>query len=216
MPPVPKKRGFSLQGFDVQAYRQTEAYVQAIDALYNKAVNEFAAVASKVNFNPNKPFSFNDYPQANKKAEEIISSLSSNIKSVIVKGTRKQWLYACEKNDAFLAHILNTSDVSKRLLSKYQDRNLDALNAFQSRKIDGLNLSDRIWNYTGQMKKQMELGIDLSLGDGRSAGDLSRDLRQYLVDPAKLFRRVRGKHGNLGVSKNAKAFQPGQGKYRSS
>lgn len=216
MPPVPKKRGFSLQGFDVQAYRQSEAYVQAVDAIYNEAVNEFAAVASKVNFNPNKPFSFNDYPQAKKKADEIVRGMSAKMKSVIVSGTRNQWLFACKKNDEFLAHILDTSKVSKKLLQKYQDRNLDALSTFQTRKINGLDLSQRIWNYTGQMKDQMELGIDIALGDGRSANALSRDLRQYLVDPDKLFRRVRDKHGNLVLSKNAKAFHPGQGKYRSS
>ena len=211
-----KKKGFSLQGFDVQAYRQSEAYVQAVDVLYSEAVKDFAKVASGLKFNPNKPFSFNDYPAAKRKADEIINGLSSNMKSVVVEGTKKQWLFACQKNDEFLNHILNTSKIAKKTLAKYQDKNLDALSTFQTRKVNGLDLSQRIWNYTGQMKTQMELGIDIALGDGRSANALSRDLRQYLVDPDKLFRRVRDKHGNLVLSKNAKAFHPGQGKYRSS
>ena len=211
-----KKKGFSLQGFDVQAYRQSEAYVQAVDALYSEAVKDFAKVASGLKFNPNKPFSFNDYPAAKRKADEIINGLSSNMKSVVVEGTKKQWLFACQKNDEFLNHILNTSKIAKKTLAKYQDKNLDALSTFQTRKVNGLDLSQRIWNYTGQMKTQMELGIDIALGDGRSANALSRDLRQYLVDPDKLYRRVRDKHGNLVLSKNAKAFHPGQGKYRSS
>lgn len=45
---------------------------------------------------------------------------------------------------------------------------------------------------------------------------MSRDLRQYLKYPDKLFRRVRDEHGQLHLSQAAKAFNPGQGVYRSS
>lgn len=212
----PKKQGFSMQGFDVQAYKQTESYVQAIDMLYNQAINEFSKVASGVTFNPNKPFAFADYPAARNQAQSIVNGLATKMQAVIVKGSRDQWLYACKKNDAFLAHILNTSKVPKKVLDKYQSKNLEALDTFQNRKSNGMDLSKRIWNYTGQMKDQMEQGIDIALGEGKSAADLSRDLRKYLVDPDKLFHKVNDKHGKLHMSKNAKAFHPGQGKYRSS
>ena len=43
-----------------------------------------------------------------------------------------------------------------------------------------------------------------------------RDVRRYLRNPDKLFRRVRDKHGNLRLSKAAKAYHPGRGVYRSS
>lgn len=211
-----KQKGFSLLGFDASHYRQTESYVQAVDALYNQAIAEYSKLADKVTLNPKKPFSFNDYPQTKALSQQITNQLASKMETVISKGSREQWLFACEKNDQFLASILNTSKVPKKTLAKYQDRNLDALSTFQKRKVDGMGLSDRIWNYTGQMKQQMELGIDIALGDGKSAQQLSKELKQYLVDPDKLFRRVRDKHGNLVLSKNAKAFHPGQGKYRSS
>lgn len=213
---ISKKQLFSFEGFDVAHYKNTEEYAKAVDMLYNQAIQDFAKLAGKVNINPNKPFSFNDSPSAKKAAQEIIGGLSSNLTSVISKGSRDQWLYACKKNDAFLGSILNTSKVPKNALEKYQDKNLDALSAFQNRKVNGMDLSQRVWNYTDQMRGQMELGIDIALGDGLSAQQLSRELRQYLVDPDKLFRRVRDKHGNLVLSKNAKAFHPGQGKYRSS
>ena len=45
---------------------------------------------------------------------------------------------------------------------------------------------------------------------------MSRRVRQYLQYPDKLFRRVKGADGKLHLSKNAKAFHPGQGVYRSS
>ncbi len=212
----PKKQGFSIQGFDAEHIRQSEQYTQMIDALYNQAVSEYAQMADKLNVDPSKPFSFKDYPGAKAKAEAYASQLASKMEAVISKGSAEQWLFACKKNDAFIASIIDTSKIKKSTLNKFQDRNLDALKTFQTRKVNGLGLSDRIWNCAGQMKTQMEMGIDLAVGDGKSAQALSRELKQYLVDPDKLFKRVRDKHGVLQLSKNAKAYHPGQGKYRSS
>lgn len=216
MPDAKRKTVFSLQGFETNHIIQTEGYTKAVDALYNQAVQEYAKLAGKLNFDPKKPFSFKDYPGAKAKAESIISDLAKKMQVVIESGAEDQWLYACKKSDAFIAHVLNTSKVPKARLEKWQDRNLDALSTFQSRKVNGMDLSTRVWNYAGQMKTQMELGIDLALGEGKSAAQLSRDLRQYLVEPDKLFHKVKNKHGNLVLSKNAAAYHPGQGVYRSS
>ena len=62
----------------------------------------------------------------------------------------------------------------------------------------------------------MEMGLDLGIRAGKSADQISRDLRQYLQHPDMLFRRVRDEHGILHLSQRAKAFHPGQGVYRSS
>lgn len=212
----PKKQILSIQGFDTEHLRQTNEYMKMIDAIYNNAVADFAKIADRLNVNTDKPFAFKDYPTAKNKVNEIISQLSNNLKTVVYQGSRKQWLYANEKNDAFLESIFDTTKIKKTTLAKYQDRNLEALKTFQTRKTNGLDLSERIFNYSGQMKTQMEMAIDLAIGDGLSAQSLSRELKQYLVDPDKLFRRVRDKHGVLQLSKNAQAFNPGQGKYRSS
>lgn len=211
-----KKTGFSIQGFDAAHYRQTEEYLRAIDVIYQQAVNDFALLGDRLSIDPEKPFSLADYPSANAKAQQIVNNLASRMQAVVNNGSKREWLYACRKNDEFLNHILNTSRLSKKTLQKFQDRNLSALSAFQKRKVDGLDLSKRIWRYADQFKSQMELGLDIGLGDGKSAQGLSKELRSFLVDPDKLFRRVRDKHGNLVLSKNAKAFSPGQGKYRSS
>ena len=138
------------------------------------------------------------------------------MQTVIETGSRKQWLFACQKNDGFLASIMDTSKLSKGQLKKMQDQNLDALAAFQGRKVDGMDLSQRIWKYVGQYREQLESALDVGLGEGRSADELSRDVRQNLLDPNRLFRRVRDKRGNLVLSKAARAFHPGRGVYRSS
>lgn len=214
--PAGKPVIFSFQGFDLQSYKSTESYLSAIDKLYQLALSDFAKIANGIRPLNDKVFSFSDYPSAKRMADRIISDLAKNIKLVIDNGQKEQWEFANLKNDAFLESILDTSKVSKETLASWQDRNLDALKSFQKRKLNGLGLSDRVWNYSQQMKTQMELGFDIALGEGKSAAELAKELKDYLVNPDKLFRRVRNKHGNLVLSKNAKAFNPGQGKYRSS
>ena len=91
-----------------------------------------------------------------------------------------------------------------------------SLKAFLARKTQGLGLSDRVWRYTEAFKNEIELGLDLGIRSGKSAAAMTRDLRQYLQHPDKLFRRVRDEHGLLKLSQAAKEFHPGRGVYRSS
>lgn len=169
-----------------------------------------------MDYDPNKPFNFDDYPRLKAQVDAIVTNLTSQMITVVSTASRNQWLFACQKNDAFLESILQTSKLKKSRLQKYQDRNLDALKTFQTRKVDGMDLSKRVWKYTRQFKDQIEVGLDAGLGEGRSAQQLSRDVRQNLQEPNRLFRRVRDKRGNLQLSKAAQSFHPGQGVYRSS
>lgn len=197
-------------------YRETEAYAQAVQSLYDKATLAITRAAARGKIDPDTPFSFDMYPSVQKEMQRITEQLAERVTVVIETGSKKQWLFACDKNDAFISSIMDTSKVSKARLKKMQDRNLDALAAFQGRKVDGMNLSQRVWKYVGQFKDQLENALDVGLGDGRSADELSRDVRQNLKDPNRLFRRVRDKRGNLVLSKRAAAFHPGRGVYRSS
>ena len=211
-----KVKRFSVQSYDAAHYRQTEQYTQAVDALFDRATNEIARAAAKGKYDPDKPFSFDDYPSVKAVMQSVTKQLASRITTVIESGSKKQWLFACSKNDGFISSILDTSKLSKAQLKKMQDQNLDALKTFQGRKVEGMNLSQRVWKYVGQYREQLESAIDAGLGEGRSTAQLSRDVRQNLRDPNRLFRRVRDKRGNLVLSKAAKAFHPGRGVYRSS
>lgn len=211
-----KVQRFSIQGWDMRHYRETEAYAQAVQSLYDKATLAITRAAARGKIDPDTPFSFDMYPSVQKEMQRITEQLAERVKVVIETGSKKQWLFACDKNDAFLSSIMDTSKLSKSRLKKMQDRNLDALAAFQGRKVDGMNLSQRVWKYVGQYKDQLENALDVGLGEGRSADELSRDVRQNLRDPNRLFRRVRDKRGNLVLSKRAAAFHPGRGVYRSS
>ena len=197
-------------------YRETEAYAQAVQSLYDKATLAITRAAARGKVDPDTPFSFDMYPSVQKEMQRITEQLAERVTVVIETGSKKQWLFACDKNDAFISSIMDTSKVSRARLKKMQDQNLDALAAFQRRKVDGMNLSQRVWKYVGQYKDQLENALDVGLGEGKSADELSRDVRQNLNDPNRLFRRVRDKRGNLVLSKRAAAFHPGRGVYRSS
>jgi hypothetical protein len=211
-----KTKRFSIQTYDTAHYRNTEQYTKVIETLFDKATDDITKAVAKGTYNPDKAFSFDDYPSAKSVMQKVTKQLASKMTAVITSGSKKQWLFACDKNDGFINSIMDTSKLKKSQLKKMQDRNLDALSTFQKRKVDGMNLSQRVWKYTKQYQEQLEQALDVGLGEGRSAQQLSRDVRQNLKEPNRLFRRVRDKRGNLHLSKNAAAFHPGQGVYRSS
>ena len=212
----PKTTRFSIKDFDIAHYRATEQYANAVDNLFAIATSEIARAASKVDFNPDKPFSFDDYPKVKAAMQATVASLTKKVQAVVETGSRKQWLFSCKKNDAFIKSVFDTSKLKKSDLKAMMDKRLDALATFQGRKVAGMNLSQRVWKYTTQFREQIEHALDVGLGEGRSAQELSQDVRQNLQDPNRLFRRVRDKRGNLVLSKAAKAFHPGRGVYRSS
>ena len=204
-----------LRGFDAEHYAATERYARQIERLYNTACDEFARIGAGIE-ETEAVFSFDKLPKTRKQAQGILTRLVGKMEAVITTGTKAEWLAACKKNDAFIAAILRTAKLTKEEVEQYQSRNLEALRTFQRRKVEGLGLSERVWKYAGELKDAMELGIDVALGEGRSAQELSRDLRGYLQEPGRLYRRVRDKGGNLRLSKAAKLYHPGQGVYRSS
>lgn len=211
-----KTTRFSIQGFDLNHYRTTEQYAAAVQALFDRATLAMAQSAARRKIDPDKTFSFNDYPEVKAELQKVVGQLASQLQTTIESGSKNQWLFACEKNDGFIASIMDTSKLSKARLKKMQDRNLDALSTFQGRKVGGMDLSQRVWRYVGQFRDQLETALDVGLGEGRSAQQLARDVKMNLREPDRLFRRVRDKRGNLVLSKAARAFHPGQGVYRSS
>jgi hypothetical protein len=205
--------------YDSQHWRNQAAYERQIDAIYRTAAKEAAALGVSIkDFNPDRLFSFSDYPNTRKKIEKLLNDLQSGVTAVIVNGIRSEWTLANNKNDELARQVFGDSvgKLTKELERRYFSTNGAARDAFIKRKTDGLGLSDRVWKYTNQFKEEIELGLDLGIRSGRSADELSRDLRSYLQHPDKLFRRVRNKHGQLVLSQRARAYHPGRGVYRSS
>ena len=205
--------------YDAQHLRNLGLTEKQITKIYEEAAKEAAAIGATLHdFNPDKPFSFDHYPKTKARIDKLLKQLQSKVKATVVNGIRLEWELADNKNNALCDRVFGKSKdkLTEEQKQRYYKNNESALNAFLNRKTDGLNLSDRVWNYTNQFKAEIEMTLDLGLRDGASAADMARDLKQYLNYPDKLFRRVRDRNGQLHLSKAAKAFHPGQGVYGSS
>lgn len=163
-----------------------------------------------------KIFILKDYPILQKYINRSLKELIDKVIAEIHRGIEQEWDISNKVNDAMVREIFGEKLSEDKRFERFFARNLQALDAFK-RRIDagGMNLSRRIWVYTGIMKEQLDEALAASITEGKSAVEISRDIRNYLREPEKLFRRVRDARGNLRLSKAARVFHPGRGIYRS-
>lgn len=209
----------ALNKYDKQHLRNLTAYERQVDAIYRAAVKEAAALGLSIrDLDPTRLFSFSDYPITRKRLKSLLESLKSGLSAVIVNGVNNEWTLANNKNNELCRQVFgdNVGKLSNAQYRRYFKNNEEARDAFLARKVQGLNLSDRVWKYTNQFKEEIELGLDIGLRSGKAAERLQKDLQLFLQHPDMLFRRVRDEHGQLVLSKRAAAFHPGRGVYRSS
>jgi rubrerythrin len=215
-----KKRGNKPNETDYARRRNetVEAYVRRIKRIYQTAATKTTLAAARITLpKPDKIFELSDYPEIKKEVDEIFKEMHDSMVAAMKAGIRSSAYLAHIKNDELAKYVLDP-DVQKKkeVIQKYFSRNDEAVTAFQNRKIKGLNLSDRVWKLTEGYKNELELALDRGISKGNSAATMARDVKQFLNEPDKLFRRVRNERGELVLSKAAKAYHPGTGTYRSS
>lgn len=199
--------------------KRTERYAQLIQQIYDHVAQEAARHAAIAGIDPSQPFSFADYPTAKETMRKLQAQLISEVGATIMSGTSEEWRESNLVQDLVAKKVLTAyTGTSKHgeEYTRYFQTNPDALKAFQERKDRGINLSARVWNLSEQYKAELEESITAAIAPGTSAMELAAQVKKYLKEPDKRFRRVRDKYGNLQLSNNAKAYHPGQGVYRSS
>ena len=199
--------------------RRIAAQAKRVEEMIDSTIASATRSASRVTLADGADFYFRNYPALSREVDLLLKILTVNLSDLIKSATQWSWDLANTKNDDMLSRILSTIGVNRipqGAIERWGQSNLPALSAFQDRKIGGMGLSDRVWKYTGKIKGDMELALDLGLGEGKSAAALSRDVRRFLKEPDRLYRRVRDEKGVLRLSKSAANYHPGQGVYRSS
>lgn len=215
-----------LEKYDEKHSAYIEALAKRIDSIYASIIRQAVKYGLSVNFDPEagEIFDFSMFPKLKKKIDDLFNDMHSQLHTLVLNGINDEWQFSGEKNDYFLSKVLSNGGATEKQIEEIlaannaaiQERRNQAQQAFSQRVQNGMNLSDRIWKLTDQFKGELEMAIDTGISQGKSAQQISRDIRSYLVNPDKLFRRVRDKHGNLKLSKAAAAYHPGQGVYRSS
>ena len=202
--------------YDLSALRALLSGNKQVEAILVNAVNKFAQIGEKTRFNDSEAeFLLKNYPAVKKQVDDALAALHNSLVTAIQSNCEDAWALAEAKNDEIVDAIAERTKLSPEQVERWKARNTEAAAEFFKRTDRNFNLSRNIWELTDEFKGEMELALDIGLGEGRSAASLAKEMQKYLKDPDKLFRRVRDKHGNLKLSKNAAAYHPGRGKYRS-
>ena len=217
------KKKIDIDKYASGLFIRTEQYADKVRRHYATAVDELLKLSAKSHISPDEVFSFSDNKKLSAKANNVLRGLYSAVYNEIKGGVTAEWEYANLSCDALIESIFGKGLKEDNHFARWFSRNQEAMDAFFARKsaYGGMNLSQKVWKYTGDLKTEMELALSLSLGQGDSASTVSRKVRQFLQEPDKLFRRIKtgtDANGNplYKLSKAAKAYHPGRGVYRSS
>ena len=205
-----------MNRYEARHIRNVEAYKREVQKIFDEATKEALRMGIRFDADTSKPFSFDDYPATKRKFEALMAKMHQRLIAVVRGGVDAEYELAQDSAGEQIRSVfpvLSAAQISEQLRRL---ANINAKAAFEQRRKRGLGLSDKVWQYTGQYKQELEMALDIGIGEGKSAQALSREVRRYLKQPNMLFRKVRDKHGVLHLSKRAKAYHPGRGVYRSS
>ena len=219
--------------------KRTEWYALAVRDTFQQRIGEIIAMCEGLELEEGKPFAFADYeiaPKVEKKLRQLYAEVYRSIRGNIVR----EWNYANDTTDKLLKGLFGKESIEDSHYARFFQRNKQAMQQFLTRQTNGLDLSQRVWQYVGQTRTDLEAALDLGLGQGLSADTLSRQVREYLQNPDDLFRRFRYKKGEdaegnpiygrkwkrrcydkdtdsfYWVDSNPKDYHTGTGVYRSS
>lgn len=182
---------------------------------YEDAIQQIVVSFSQISFDGDR-FRLAEFPALLNRITSIMKQLKVDIYGTVVNGINTSWDLSAEKNNILVDKRLAGKIPSRQGKKILYDPNIGALKEFIRRKEKGLNLSDRVWNSLDVYKTEMETALGVGISEGRSAAEMARDLKSYLNEPDRLFRKVRQDDGSLRLSNAARNFHPGTGVYRSS
>ena len=198
---------------------------QRVRLLYTSAYDQamkIAEVRNALNAATDENFTFKANPGAERKLRKILEELGIKLDNLITNGKQtlaKDGVKVAEAN--VLAKVAGSQKpIAERLIqaATQTTRVAQALGTeIANEKRGGVQLSPKVWKTVETSRKELEIIIQNNIIEGKGADVASREVRQYLKDTNRLFRRVKDKTtGEYKLSKAAQQYHPGQGKYRSS
>lgn len=186
-----------------------------------RAVLELADVRRAIEAGVN--FTWEGNPAAEKKLTQLLNDLSS--KATLLIGNGVQQGYKRGEEDGTLAVVDRlgrgksqkeaVKEICQQATKERRQQGVTA-HAYATGERGGLTLSSRVWNLTGNAKKELEIIIQNGILEGKGASEIASGIKGYLYNPNALFRSVRNKEtGNFQLSEAARKYHPGQGVYRS-
>ncbi len=201
--------------YEKRHLRKLKAFNARVEQIYDHAIKRVSQSAAGA-IMPASGFSLSKLPFLNNQVNDVIAQLRTNIEITIINGVNDAWELSNRKNNQIVDKRLTNRVKELPIAAQFYDANEEALRSFKARQVKGLGLSDRVWNSVKDYRKELEAGLALGVSQGTGAASMARELKQYLKDPDKLFRRVKDQNGVLQLSSAALNHHPGQGVYRSS
>ena len=133
-------------------------------------------------------------PTEKDRVQALLDAYNNAVLSLIKQGITKAVLFST-----------NTQQNALSAFTRFEGKEVDAwrketARAFiesRMKRDNGLNLSDRVWNYTQQTKSEFEVAVsqvlENGIGKGISAESLGRHGRHYLNNPDMMYRRYHRK-----------------------
>lgn len=183
-------------------FSRTEHYADNVRRLYATATDELLKLsAMKASNGASAAFSFSDSKRLSEQANAILRALYSSVYNEIKGGVIAEWGNANKSCDALITSIFGRKVKEDNHYARYFARNKESVDVFFKRKSEygGLNLSQRVWKYVGDFKTEMEMALSVTMGEGKSAATISREVRKYLQRPDMMFRRFRVKTGEQDI-----------------
>ena len=192
-----KKQLIDYTKHQQELFKRIEGYAADVRAIYQDYFEQVIKLVKGTELVDGKPFSFSDYGYS-QKVTPIFRKMYSRIYQTIRGGIQNEWLKSNENNDELVKAVFGKNSIEDNHFARFFVRNMEAMDSFFKRKSEygGLNLSQRVWNYTGQYKEELENALDLAMGEGTPANRVSARVKQYLNDPDRFYRRFRVKTGD--------------------
>lgn len=195
------KKKINYDKYSAGLFTRTEQYADKVRQHFADAVNELLKLTATGDLGVSGAFSFSDSSKLSNEANAILRGLYASVYQEIKGGVQSEWEYANLSCDALIESIFGKGLKEDNHFARWFSRNQDAMDSFFKRKsaYGGLNLSQKVLRYVGNLKTEMEVALSVSLGQGDSAATVSRKVREYLQEPDKMFRRFRVKTGEKDI-----------------
>jgi hypothetical protein len=129
---------------------QQDARARAIFQQYSKATADILA-----RYRVNSANLWTKSPAMNREIQDASQQLKSGLEIMIKENQQWAFLAANEKTDEILNDYIERLPISNIPKEGLFARNVVAFDKFIGRKLDGMNLSDRVWSVAKEAKEML-------------------------------------------------------------
>lgn len=179
-----------------------------INRYFDDARRQIATLLEAVELDISKPIKWSDLPPEKRRAvAQIYQQVLAQMTAVVGSATSRAWIAQTEQSKAL-------SILDKEERRQLTEENLRKLSAFRSRKVGGLSLSGRIWQYVKQEQDSIELVLQRVIAEQNNSGDAYKLFAKYLDAPEEMIRYIQKQGKPDETAKAFAQFHRGTGVYR--